>query len=70
MRSFNERIENPDPAVSYRTSRLNALGLVIVSTADAKTTVGTIHIGSFVTISEFGKKYVKYGLKKSDEQTI
>ena len=70
MRSFNERIENPDPAVSYRTSRLNALGLVIVSTADAKTTVGTIHIGSFVTISEFGKKYIKYGLKKRDEQTI
>ena len=70
MRSFNERIENPDPDVSYRTSRLNALGLVIVRTADAKTTVGTIHIGSFVTISEFGKKYIKYGLKKRDEQTI
>ena len=62
LKATNERIEDPAPDVSYRASRLNAIGLVLIKTADANTTVGTIHIGSFITISEFGKKLVKYGL--------
>lgn len=59
-----ERIDDPDSDVSYRGNRLNALGLVTIDVADAKTTVHAIHIGSFVTISDFGMKFVKYGLNK------
>lgn len=57
-----EDIVNPEEKESYKGDRLSAMGLVDTKTNYAEATVGVISINRNIRITEFGRKFIHYGL--------
>lgn len=53
---------NPEEKEAYKGDRLSAMGLVDTKVNYAETTVGGINISRNIRITEFGRRFIQYGL--------
>ena len=61
-RASLEDVIKPDDRDMYKGERLNAIGLVNTKTDYTETTVGIIKIEWVIQITDFGKRFIQYGL--------
>lgn len=61
---LHEDIVNPEGKEAYKGDRLSAMGLVDTKTNFAETTVDVINIDRIIRITEFGRRFVQYGLSQ------